>query len=306
MAFNPTSLEWSLRQVERTYDDVQKLRVAVEARVKTTRFTLCGLSHLVPLKEGSRDSCPLCGSPSVRVVELEPHPILLDVFKGLGGLERLLYKTIYDIVRRHPLWTGYLSMVRGVGPRTAAYLIVKLNPARFETVSKAYKYCGLHVVDGRAPRRRPGEKTDWNPECRTMMWRLGRSFVMKGGFYRMMYHRFLEESRAKHPGWTRAHVAADAQRRTVKLFLSHYLYVGRKILGLEPVLPYSCVKEPGLHHCVPPVLDKGSPREKEMFYDMYLSVHYRREEYNYWSEMLAKWLGEAGEREGEEGEEGEA
>jgi hypothetical protein len=295
-----SGLEWSLRQVERTFDDIQKLRVAVEARVKTTKFTLCSLNHLIPLKEGSRDACPICSSPNIEVVELKPHPILPDVYKGLEGLEKLLYKTLYELVRKHPLWVGYLSMVKGVGPRMAAYLIVKLNPARFDTVSKLYKYCGLHVEDGRAPRRKAGEKTGWNPQCRTMMWRLGRSFILKGGFYRMMFHRFLEESRSKHPDWTKAHVVADAQRRTEKLFLSHYLYVGRSILGLPPVLPYSCVKEPSLHHCIPPVLDKGSPREKEMFYDMHLSAHYRRDEYNYWSNMLQKWLGERGEEEEEE------
>jgi hypothetical protein len=298
---NSTSLEWSLRQVERTFDDIQKLRVAVEARIKTTKFTLCGLNHLVPLKEGSRSTCPICSSPNIKIVELEPHPILQDVFKGLEGLEKLLYKTLYELVRKHPLWAGYLSKVKGVGPRMAAYLIVKLNPARFDTVSKLYKYCGLHVEDGRAPRRRAGEKTGWNPEARTMMWRLGESFRMRGGFYKMKYYDFYEESLAKHPDWTRAHVMADARRRTVKLFLSHWLYVGRDILGLPPVLPYSCVKEPSLHHCIPPVLDKGSPREKEMFYDMHLSKFYRREEYNYWNNMLAKWLGEQEEEgEGEE------
>lgn len=300
--FGWSELDWRLRQVERTFDDIQKLRVAVEARVKTTRFTLCGLNHLVPLKEGSRDACPICNSPNVKVVELQPHPILLDVYKGLEGLEKLLYKTLYDLVRRHPLWVGYLSMVKGVGPRIAAYLIVKLNPARFDTVSALWKYCGLHVEDGRAPRRRPGERTGWSPECRTMMWRLGESFRRKGGFYKMKYYDFLNESRAKHPDWTVGHVIADARRRTVKLFLSHWMFVGRRILGLDPVLPYSCVKDPTLHHCIPPVLDKGSPEEKEMFYDMYLSAHYRREEYNYWNEMLQRWLGEQKAEEEEEEE----
>jgi hypothetical protein len=44
---------------------------------------------------------------------------------------------------------------------------------------------------------------------------------------------------------------------------------------------------------------------KEMFYDAYLSAHFKREEYNYWNEMLEKWLGgrKAG---GEEEEEEEA
>jgi hypothetical protein len=294
---------WSLRQVERTYDDIQKLRVALDARIKTTRFTVCGLNHLVPLKEKTRKACPICESPNIKIIEFTPQPVLNDVYEGLAGLEKQLYKTMHDLVGKNPLWVDYLSKVKGVGPRIASYLIVKLNPARFDTVSKMYKYCGMHVEDGKAPKRRAGEKTGWNPECRTMMWRLGEAFRMKGGFYKMMYNRFFAESSAKHPSWTKAHILADSRRRTVKLFLSHYLYVGRAILGLEPVLSYSCVSNPTLHHCIPPVLDKGSRREKETFYEQYLSKHFRKEDYEYWNKTLENWLGEREEE--EEAEEAE-
>jgi hypothetical protein len=293
---------WGLRQVERTYDDVQKLRVALDARIKTTTFTLCGLNHLVPLKEKSRRACPVCGSPNIRVVELQPQPVLAEVHRELKSVERQLYKSMQELVSRSPLWTEYLSRIRGVGPRLASYLIVKLSPARFPTVSKLWKYCGLHVVDGKAPRRRAGVNAGWNPEARTMMWRLGEKLRLGGGFYRMMYQAFYRESAAKHPDWTRGHVVADARRRTVKLFLSHWLFVGRAILGLEPVLPYSCVKEPTLHHCVPPIIDKAGPEERERFYQLYLSKRFRKEDYDYWNEMLEKWLGEA-EEEPEEEEE---
>jgi hypothetical protein len=294
---------WGLRQVERTYDDVQKLRVALDARIKTTRFTLCGLNHLVPLKEKSRKACPICGSPNIRVVELQPQPVLAEVHGELRSIERQLYNTMRELVSKNPLWTEYLSKVRGVGPRLASYLIVKLNPARFDTVSKLYKYTGLHVEDGRAPRRKAGKRTGWNPEARAMMWRLGEKFRMNGGFYKMMYHMFYAVSSAKHPTWTKGHIMADARRRTEKLFLSHWLYVGRAILGLEPVLPYSCVKDPTLHHCVPPVIDKAGPEEKERFYELYLSKHFKKEDYDYWNKRLEEWLGEAGEEPEEEEEE---
>jgi hypothetical protein len=290
---------WGLRQVERTYDDVQKLRVALDARIKTTTFTLCGLNHLVPLKEKSRKECPVCGSPNIRVVELQPQPVLAEVHGELKRIERQLYKAMGELAGRSPLWTEYLSKVRGAGPRLAAYLIVKLNPARFSTVSKLWKYTGLHVVDGRAPRRRAGENAGWNPEARTMMWRLGEKFRLGGGFYKMMYHEFHRESSAKHPGWTKGHLVADARRRTVKLFLSHWLYVGRAILGLEPVLPYSCVKDPTLHHCIPPVIDKAAPEERERFYQLYLSKHFKKDDYDRWNKRLEEWLGEAGEEEEE-------
>lgn len=241
--------------------------------------------------------------PEHQVVELQPQPVLGEVHRELKSIERQLYSAMRELVSKNPLWTEYLSKVRGVGPRLASYLIVKLSPARFDTVSKLYKYAGLHVEDGRAPRRKAGEKTGWNPEARTMMWRLGEKLRLDGGFYKMMYHTFYTESSAKHPAWTKGHVMADARRRTEKLFLSHWLYVGRAILGLEPVLPYSCAKEPALHHCVPPIIDKAAPEERERFYKLYLSKHFKKEDYDYWNKRLEEWLGETGEEPGEEEEE---
>jgi hypothetical protein len=270
------SLEAQILRAVKTYYDVQKLRVAVNNRVAVTRFTVCPSRHAVPLKEGSRDKCPICGSP-VEVVTVEPPSVLVDVLKVLESAERALYREVERSVREHPLWREYLQYVKGVGPAMAAYLITVLNPARFETVSKMWKYTGLHVVDGKAPRRVAGQKTDWNPAARTMMWRLGEAFRMQGGFYKHMYRVFFEESLRKHPDWTRAHHLAHARRVTVKLFLAHYHYVGRQVLGLPVRLAYICEKQP--HQCIPPVIDEG---DHEAFYEKYVKKHFDRDLYYHW------------------------
>jgi Transposase IS116/IS110/IS902 family. len=198
-----STLDVQIMRAVRTYHDIQKLRVSVNNRVAVSKYTVCPERHMIPLREGSRDKCPLCGG-EVSVVEVRPPSILVDVLGVLEEAERRLYRETLSLVRNHPLWSEYLGRIRGVGAVTAAYLVTVLNPARFETPSKMWKYCGLHVVDGKAPRRVAGRRVDWNPEARTVMWKLGESFRMAGGFYKYMYRVFYEESTRKHPDWTKA------------------------------------------------------------------------------------------------------
>ena len=270
------SLDVQVLRAVKAYYDVQKLRIAVNNRVRVTRFTVCSNRHMIPLAEGLRDKCPICSLP-VEIVTIEPPQVLIDVLRDLEEVERKLYRELQKSIREHPLWAEYLSKIKGVGPVAASFLVTVLNPAKFETVSKMWRYCGLHVVDGKAPRRVAGQKADWNPTARAVMWRLGEAFRMQGGFYKHMYRVFFDESLKKHPDWTKAHHLAHARRVTVKLFLAHYHYVGRQVLGLPVRLPYICEKQP--HQCIPPVIDEG---DYEEFYEKYVKKHYSRELYDHW------------------------
>jgi len=258
--------ELEILRVLKTYYDVQKLRVATELRVKQTRFSQCQNRHLVPMAV-ARDRCPICDAPVTEVV-VEPPEVLKAVLKDLESIEKNLYRDVESRVRSHQLYMHYLQYIDGVGPLISAYLITVLNPSKFETVSRLWKYCGLHVEDGRAPRRVAGQPTSWNPVARTMVWKLGESFRMRGGFYRMMYQQFFEESLKKHPSWTKAHHLAHARRVAVKLFLSHWHTVGRVLQGLPTRKAYPCEKHP--HFCIPPVLDTEDPAVVQGFYDTVL------------------------------------
>jgi len=265
---NPNSkTEMEILRVLKTYYDIQKLRQATELRVKITKFSLCPSRHMIPLAKGERDKCPLCGAPTA-VVYVESPEVLTSVLKELESIEKKLYRELEHRVEGHPLYIQYLQHVDGVGAAMSAYLITVLNPARFDTVSKLWKYSGLHVENGKAPRRVSGQATNWNPVARTMMWRLGESFRMRGGFYKMMYHKLFEESTKKHADWTKAHHLAHARRVTVKLFLAHWHTVGRALQGLPVRKPYICEKQP--HQCIPPVLDTEDPAVLQSFYDLVL------------------------------------
>ena len=284
--------------VVKTYYDVQKLRVACLNRTKVTEFIHCPACKITipkPKPTGRRGrkwtgGCPRCGFENIDTITKEPPQILVKVGEDLKRLEEALYKMCYEAVSDDPIWINYLQHVKGIGPITAAALLVTLHPSRFRTISALWKYCNLHVefrcpncgkeydketictcgtlVKGRAPRRRRGERTKGSPWARRLAWLIAFNIARQGGVYKALYHQFYEESRAKHPDWTDSHVLADARRRIAKLFLSHYLQAGRAILGLPVPLPYIVGK--GLHQYIPPLKDYGDDPSKDEFYRMVL------------------------------------
>lgn len=110
-------------------------------------------------------------------------------------------------------------------------------------------------AQGFAARRRRGEKLQWNPKAKTMCFKIGDSFVKTGGAYRKIYDQFREHYEAvpcktvhtvelkdktrKVVPCPAAHRHMMAKRATVKVFLSHYYTVGRRLLGLPVSLPYA-------------------------------------------------------------------
>lgn len=240
------------------YYKIQKIRIALQNRLKIKKLVKChkcGMTFPYPTrKKNWGHTCIFCGSKDIEIYDVKHPEILKEVIEDLLKVEKKHKKILLEVVIGNLLWEKYLQYIKGIGPIVSSYLVSVLNPAKFMTVSKLWKYTGMHVVDGKAPKRVKGKKIDWNPFARTMCWKIGESFRMVGGFYKNIYHQFYEESLRKHPKWTKLHVINDARRRTVKLFLAHYYEVGRTLLELPVYKPYPVAKEP--HRYIPPVLDK--------------------------------------------------
>ena len=141
--------------------------------------------------------------------------------------------------------------------------------AVFSTVSKLWKYAGLHVVDGHAPRRARGTVLDWNCELRTMCWRLSRSLIRARGVYYREYLKAKEGYLARFKGKvvkskkgvkvpegciSLKHLDNMAGRKMIKLWLAHLWEVTRKAQGL-PVRASYVVEKLG-HHYIPPLVDE--------------------------------------------------
>ena len=68
-----------------------------------------------------------------------------------------------------PIWY-WMTAIRGLGEGgLAAQLLAQIDDiGKFATISKLWRFCGLAVIDGKAERNRPGEKSHFNRRLKSM------------------------------------------------------------------------------------------------------------------------------------------
>lgn len=222
----------AVRALVEVYYDVQKVRIAAEHRIR---------------KAGEH------GLSEASVT------VLMDwVNERMDKQEAELKAMVLKQIKDEPLWNDWLEGVKGIGPCIAGGLMAWVGDcSRFPTISKLWAYCGMHVVDGRAPRRERGKKANWNATLRTLCWKAGQSFVRVGEGYRDLYLKEKARLRGLHPEpipfdpprhkkarpgdegepgeimqFSDGHIDAMARRHTAKLFLAHYWQKAREQVGL--------------------------------------------------------------------------
>jgi hypothetical protein len=109
------------------------------------------------------------------------------------------------------------------------------------------------------PKRKRGQKINWNPKMRVTAWKAGQQFVKQGRGYRQIYD--IEKDRlnklrlplGKCPKYEECksklknasepscvnHIHKMAMKKTVKLFWSHIWETWRRIEGLPVRPPYA-------------------------------------------------------------------
>jgi hypothetical protein len=77
------------------------------------------------------------------------------IVEGIKHLEGEAIKNLQKVVRRHPLWNGFLKAQKGVGEKQSARLLAAIGDPywhvpynRPRTVSELWAYCGYHVLPG--------------------------------------------------------------------------------------------------------------------------------------------------------------
>jgi hypothetical protein len=123
------------------------------------------------------------------------------------------------------------SAAQITGSWTTAATVVAFSGGidRFESVASFWHYCGEHVVDGSAPKRRRGQPVTWNPRVRTALWNMSDS-IMKNrdnpwrDFYDRERAKEFENHMAKHPGCKHpnGHSTARALRKMRKEILKRF------------------------------------------------------------------------------------
>ncbi len=98
----------------------------------------------------------------------------------LSQLEKNELKNIKRLCRTEAMWT-WLEKQRGIGPTMAGVLLSEIDIRRCGTVSALWKFCGLDVQGGSAPRRTKGQKLTYNSWLRTKVVGVAADCMIKAG-----------------------------------------------------------------------------------------------------------------------------
>lgn len=199
-----------------------------------------------------------------------------ELHKRLVDLESYVDGRIAILLKSHPAY-HWFSRVKGIGKENIGKIIglVRIAPERdgdgkelpyAATISGLWKFCGFSVVDGKAPKRKTGEKLAYNSQLRSMCWRVGSSLLKaKGKFYdyyltqkEAYEHRYTNAGIRIVPASTlpkvngkkietegyisEGHVHMQALRKMIKLFLACLWLVWREAEGLPVTKPYAIDK----------------------------------------------------------------
>ncbi len=118
-------------------------------------------------------------------------------FEHFEQAELAMAELVWEEIKDVPIVKDWLVKVKGIGPRISGLIVANIvDIGRFDTVSKLWAYCGLHVRDGKSVHRaktEPGEepvKANWNHELRTTMWKAAGCLMKVKGPYRVIYDQY--------------------------------------------------------------------------------------------------------------------
>lgn len=203
-----------------------------------------------------------------RIVGEEHTSIVADAHETLTEQEKDLARHIERLARRHPL-SSFVETTHGIGWLSLAlFLGVAGRLDRFKTVSKLWKYAGLSVDGGKAPRRVKGQAwthTDCQfehlPSCPSTCTRNHHPYCVPGGIgtsfnprlrsivivyfgengiikqrsspYRPLYDQKKAQYQAEHPDWTPLHIHNAARRYATKCLLRDLWIAWRAVVPAE-------------------------------------------------------------------------
>lgn len=122
---------------------------------------------------------------------------------GVAALEHGAVLELQRAMRKHPLGPWVQGTI-GIGLKQGARLLAATGDPywntlhdRPRTVSELWAYCGYHVIDGKAPSRRKGQRANWSHEARMRAYLVAVSCMkQRSSPYRDVY----DSAREKYAG----------------------------------------------------------------------------------------------------------
>lgn len=203
---------------------------------------------------------------------------MVKAYNLLLESEESYKKVLTDNIKDHPVFTGFLSQVKGCGPMMSANILAYLDPYKARHASSFRKYAGLDVVatkdkDGNlvldsegnmvTHGRKMGDTEEYeyidkngnkaikkgltyNPKLKSKLIGVLASGMIKAKdpVYTKIYYdyKLRLENHPKHREKSAAHRNNMALRYMIQKFLSNLWVYWRTLEGLEVTLPYEVDK----------------------------------------------------------------
>lgn len=207
-------------------DDLERLRIAMENRHRT-------LTTTDPDDDGVMRGFGLDDS----------HPDVANLAALVATLKAAEHQATLQLqrkMRKHPLGP-WVKDQRGIGEKQGARLIAAVGDpywnslhARPRTVSELWAYCGLHVRDGAAPKRRRGEKANWSATGKMRAYLVALSCMKQmDSPYRAVYDARRAHTKVTRPEWTDGHSHNDALRVVAKAVLKELWREAARLHGFD-------------------------------------------------------------------------
>lgn len=201
---------------------------------------------------------------------------LIHRFLELHKAEQQQLKLLEEVLEEHPIYTGYLKDIKGIGPAMAGVLLAEIDLTKAKYASSLWAYAGYDVgPDGRGRSRRKEHQREveyrdknndlqkrqgitYNPTLKTKLYVLATCLLRAGNEkYKEIYTNY-KHRQANHERWgehndgkkddaghfitSKARRHAQAVRYVIKRFLADYYENCRPILGLPVHRPYAEAK----------------------------------------------------------------
>ncbi len=116
----------------------------------------------------------------------------------LKELENQIKQKLEPELQHVRIYTEFLADIKGIGPTLAGGLVSRLDPHEAPYISSFWKYCGLHVKNGKAAGREKGSKVEYNPFMKDHLWKVGDQFIkQRTPKYREIYDERKEKENNK-------------------------------------------------------------------------------------------------------------
>jgi len=203
--------------------------------------------------------------------------VLEKMFEEATALEAASRKKLEKFAieyREYDTLMNACMSIRGVGPLTAAYLIVYVDLTKAPNCSSVWKYVGYHAASWQ--RYQKTVAGGGNKKLRTALYRTACAMIKLGSPYAEVYYARKDKTSQSELmtssyntqgvrvqcAWKDtkpSHRHGDAMRVMMKHFLRDYWKVGRTIMGLPINDPYAA-EHLGHEHIIPPQA-RGWPME---------------------------------------------